>query len=162
MHKRQPISKPINNNNGHYIQAEHKGNYYIKIYDKAKQYRPINNELISQEILRIEVKQIRWNKYRKVGISTLDDFNKCEKHLFINDLINKWEEIVFYNPMTICANFGEFYSNSNYWINILNRNPKTYYRHLLRLKSRNNENGNDIQLEIKRIIIDNIKYLNLN
>ncbi len=137
-------------------------NYYIKVYDKAKQYRPTNNGLIGQEILRIEVKQIRQHKYRKDGISTLEDFNKANKSQFVNDLTGKWEEIVFYNPITKGSNYGEFYSNSNYWINILNRNPKTYYRHLLRLKSRNNENGNDIQLEIKRIIIDNIKYLNLN
>lgn len=162
LHKRQPISKPINNNNGHYIQAEHKGNYYLKVYDKAKQYRPINNGLFSQEILRIEVKQIRWHKYRKEEIYTLEDFNMSNKNQFIIDLINKWEEIVFYNPMTNCANFGEFYSNSNYWINLLDRNPKTYYSHLLKLRSNNNESGNDIQLEIRRNIIDKIEYLNMN
>lgn len=161
LHKRQPISKPINNNNGHYIQAEHKGNYFLKVYDKAMQYRPINNGLIGQEILRIEVKQIRWHKYRKEGIYTLEDFNKCNKNKFINDLINKWEEIVFYNPMTKSSNFGEYYSNSNYWINLLDRNPKTYYKHLLKLRERNRDNKSDLQEVIKRIIKAKIDYLNL-
>lgn len=162
LHKRQPISKPINNNNGHYIQAEHKGNYYLKVYDKAKQYRPTNIGLICQEILRIEIKQIRWHKYRKNGISTLDDFNKTDKYQFIFDLINKWEEIVFYNPIIDESSFGEYYSNSNYWINLLERNTKTYYKHLLKLRERNQKNENDIQHKIIKIIFEKIKYLNLN
>lgn len=161
LHKRQPISKPINNNNGHYIQAEHKGNYYLKVYDKSKQYRPINLSLIDQEILRIEIKQIRWHKYRKAGISTLNDFNNCDKQQFINDLNNKWEEIVFYNPINICANFGEFYSNSNYWVNLLSRNPKTYYNQILKLRKRNKESIIDIQEKIKILILEKIVNLNL-
>jgi hypothetical protein len=161
LHKRQPISKPINNSNGHYIQAEHKGNYFIKVYDKAKQYRPINKALYGLEILRIEVKQIRWYKYRKFKISTLDDFNRCDKSIFLNDLINKWEEIVLYNPLSQYSNFGEFYSNSNYWISLLDKNPKTYYKHLLKLRRRNFENQIDLQDDIKRLIINKIHYLNL-
>lgn len=139
-----------------------KGNYYLKVYDKAKQYRPTNIGLICQEILRIEIKQIRWHKYRKNGISTLDDFNKTDKYQFIFDLINKWEEIVFYNPIIDESSFGEYYSNSNYWINLLERNTKTYYKHLLKLRERNRKNENDIQHKIIKIIFEKIKYLNLN
>ncbi len=162
LHKRQTISKPINNNNGHYIQAEHKRNYIIKVYDKAKQYRPINNEIKGQEILRIEVKQIRWQKYRKVGIYTLNDFNKYDKSPFIDDLINKWDELVFYNPLANQSNFGEKYSNPNYWVSLLDKNIKTYYRNILNLRTLNSENGKNIQEEIKWLILDKIKYLNLN
>ena len=161
LHKRQPISKPINNNNGHYIQAEHKGNYYLKVYDKAKQYRHINKALLDKEILRIEVKQIRWHKYRKDRISTLDDFNKCDKSLFVNDLTIKWQELVLYNPLSKCSSFGEVYSNSNYWISLLERNPKTYYRHLLKLRRRNVENHIDLQDVIRKLILNKINYLNL-
>lgn len=162
LHKRQTISKPINTKNGHYIQAEHKGNYLLKVYDKAKQYRPINNGLKGQEILRIEVKQIRWHKYRKNRINTLDDFNKCDKSRFINDLINKWDELVFYNPLSNYSNFGEKYSNPNYWISLLDKNSKTYYRHILNLRTANSERGGDIQKSIKWLILDKIDYLNLN
>jgi hypothetical protein len=162
LHKKQTISKPINTRNGHYIQAEHKGNYYLKVYDKAKQYRPLNHVLNGQEILRIEVKQIRWNKYRKDRIYNLDDFNKCEKSLFINDLMNKWEELVFYNPLSNHSNFGEKYSNPNYWISLLTKNKKTYYRHILNLRNTNSKSGGDIQNSIKWLILDKINYLNLN
>ncbi len=162
LHKRQTISKPINNNNGHYIQAEHKRNYIIKVYDKAKQYGPINNEIKGQEILRIEVKQIRWHKYRKVGIYTLNDFNKCDKSPFIDDLINKWDELVFYNPLANQSNFGEKYSNPNYWVSLLDKNIKTYYRNILNLRTTNSENIRDIQEEIMQLILDKIDYLNLN
>jgi hypothetical protein len=162
LHKKQTISKPINTRNGHYIQAEHKGNYYLKVYDKAKQYRPLNHVLNGQEILRIEVKQIRWNKYRKDGIYNLDDFNKCDKSLFINDLMNKWEELVFYNPLSNHSNFGEKYSNPNYWISLLTKNKKTYYHHILNLRTTNSKSGGDIQNSIKWLILDKINYLNLN
>jgi hypothetical protein len=161
LHKRQTISKPINNKNGHFLQAEHKGNYYIKIYDKAKQYRPISNELIGKEILRIEVKQIRWHKYRKNRIYTLDDFNCCDKTLFINDLILKWDEIVFFNPSSNHSNFSKRYSNLNFWIGLLDKNTKTYYRHLLNLRKENSVNDNDIQEVIKCLILDKINSLNL-
>jgi hypothetical protein len=162
LHKRQTISYPINTKNGHFIQAEHKRNYYLKVYDKAKQYRPINNGLKGQEILRIEVKQIRWHKYRKNNINTLDDFNRCAKYIFINDLTNKWEELVFYNPLSNHSNFGEKYSNPNYWISLLDKNLKTYYRHILNLRTANSKSGGDIQKSIKRLILDKIDYLNLN
>lgn len=162
LHKKQTISKPINTNNGHYIQAEHKGNYYLKVYDKAKQYRQMNNELYSLEILRIEVKQIRWHKYRKDRIYSLDDFNKCDKSQFINDLISKWQEVVFYNPQSNQSNFEERYSNPNYWVSLIGKNFKTYYRHVLKLRTMNSESGNDIQEAIKWLILDKINYLNLN
>lgn len=162
LHKRLPFSKPINNNNGHYIQAEHKGNYVIKVYDKAKQYCPIDKGLINQEILRIEIKQIRWHKYRKDGISTLDEFNRCDKNQFIDDLINKWEQLVIFNHVFNHPNFGEKYSNPNYWVSLLSKNFKTYYRHILNLRTLNAESENDIQEAIKWLIFEKIIFLNLN
>lgn len=162
LHKRETISKPINNKNGHYIQAEHKGNYYLKVYDKAKQYRQISNELIGKEILRVEVKQINWHKYRKYTIYTLDDFNSCNKTTFINDLMSKWNELVFFNPLSNHSNYDKRYSNLNYWVGLLEKNKKTYYRNLINLRRYNSENQRDIQAIIMYLILDKINFLNLN
>lgn len=161
LHKKLPISMPQNSKFGHYIQAEHKSNYILKIYDKAKQYRPKYNELKGVEILRIEVKQIRWSKYRKMGIETLEDFNQFDKAVFVNDLLNKWEEVIFFNPISNNSKFTNPFSNSNYWENLLTRNAKTLYKNIKNLKKQNSNNCLDIQIEIMKIIIENIKNLNL-
>ena len=162
IHKRLPISRVINNNEGQYIQAEHKGNYILKIYDKAKQYQRHNNEnIFLKEILRIEVKQIRWGKYRDLGIKTLDDFNNFDKSVFINDLILKWNEVVFYDSERPNLNYNDKYLSLNYWISLLERNPKTYYRHLGILKEQNNDFGKNIQFQISEIIKEYIEEMNL-
>lgn len=161
LHKKLPISMPQNSKFAHYIQAEHKSNYILKIYDKAKQYRPKYNELKGVEILRIEVKQIRLSKYRKMGIETLEDFNKFDKAIFVNDLLNKWEEVIFFNPLSNNSKFSNPFSNANYWENLLYKNPKTYYNKIKNLKKQNSNNCLDIQIEIMNTIIENIKKLNL-
>lgn len=161
LHKKLPISKPLNNQNGHYIQANHKGNYLLKVYDKAKQYRPIYNELKNTEILRIEIKQIRWSKYRKGGIRTLEDFNTSDKTIFINDLINKWGQLVFFNPLSQNKNYSNPFSNFNYWISLLKKNPNELYRKIRELKMKNNEKCLDIQEKIIEQIIEKISYLNM-
>jgi hypothetical protein len=162
IHKRLTISKVLNNKEGQYIQAEHKGNYILKIYDKAKQYKRINlGNIPLNEILRIEVKQIRWGKYRDLGIYTLEDFNNYDKSIFINDLLNKWNEVVFYDPERMNPNYMDKYMNLNFWISLLERNPKTYYRHLGILKEQNNDYGKNIQFQISEIIKEYIEEMNL-
>jgi hypothetical protein len=49
----------------------------------------------------------------------------------------------------------------NYWINLLERNPKTYYRHLGILKEQNNDYGQNIQFQISEIIKEYIEEMNL-
>ncbi len=161
IHKRLTISKIINNKEGQYIQSEHKGNYILKIYDKAKQYKRINSGKIPfNEILRIEVKQIRWGKYRILGIYSLEDFNKFDKSIFIKDLISKWNEVIFYDPERFELNYSDHYLCLNYWIDLLNKNPKTYYKHANRLKEENRLYGNDNQNLISEIIRNYICSMN--
>jgi len=161
IHKRLPISRVINNNEGQYIQAEHKGNYILKIYDKAKQYQRHNNEhIILKEILRIEVKQIRWGKYRDLGIFTIEDFNNYDKTIFINDLINKWNEVVLYDSERSKLNYNDKYLSLNYWISLLDRNSKTYYKHVQKLKKENKDFGKDIQFQISETIKSYIENMN--
>ena len=156
------ISKVLNNKEGQYIQAEHKGNYILKIYDKAKQYQRHNNEnIFLKEILRIEVKQIRWGKYRDLGIKTLDDFNNFDKSIFVDDLIHKWNEVVFYDPQRSNLNYNDKYLSLNYWISLLDRNYKTYYKHVENLKKENMDFGKDIQFQISQIIKEYIEEMNL-
>jgi hypothetical protein len=162
IHKRHIISKVLNNKEGQYIQAEHKGNYILKIYDKAKQYKQFNfGNMPLNEVIRIEVKQIRWGKYRDLGIFTLEDFNNYDKSIFINDLLTKWNEVVFYDPERSNPNFMDKYMNLNFWISLLERNPKTYYRHLVKLKNQNRDYGKDIQFQISKIIKEYIDKMNL-
>lgn len=161
LHKKLHITEVINDKDGHYKQANHKENYILKMYDKAKQYqRIINGNLLNKEIFRIEIKQMRWGKFRDLGINTMDNFNKFDKSIFVNDLINKWNEVIFYDPERTDRNFNDHYLNTLYWMDLVNKNPKTYYKHTNKLKEKNRSFGKDIQNQISEIIRCNIGQMN--
>lgn len=75
---------------GKYTQFIH-SNYRLKIYDKAQQNH------LPNELLRIEMKQTNWSKYRKMGIVTLQDFIESDKKPFMDELIKQFSRVVFYD-----------------------------------------------------------------
>ena len=100
---------------GEYRQYDH-SNYFIKVYDKAKQYNRHNN------ILRFEIKFIKKAEFNVLGIKYIDDL-KSKKNLskLFNYLLKRFEE------MTIVDNLRpndipsekyskiENYLNSTFW-----------------------------------------------
>jgi hypothetical protein len=106
-------------------------NHFIKIYDKAKQYR------LNYNLLRFEVKFIKAKEFQKLGIFHLPDLkNKLLlRKLFLN-LMLRFEE------MTIIDNYADRdispadlnklcrYNNPNYWEQgIAHLTPQTKMRH---------------------------------
>lgn len=65
----------------------------IKIYDKGGQY------CTKEPILRVEVRQDCWEvKLRyEYGIKTLQDFINVDKKYFVDSLLKKWDEIIFFD-----------------------------------------------------------------
>lgn len=148
MHRQTLIQTIENNKRGYYKQLKH-DKYIIKIYDKAKQYKLNNN------LLRLEIKQTNWSENRlKHGIITLADFNKCDKTMFINNLLSKWNEIIFYDPTMIGMSKWNKYSNINFWINV-SKNQKS--KHLKRLRELNKTKSIDVQSQIADIIMETYK-----
>ena len=124
-------------------------NYEIKPYDKAKQYK------LNREVFRFEIKQKNWSRIRsQTGIKTLADFNHFDKSFFVDNLISKWNEIVFFDPTM--KNIGSYirYSNSNFWINI---SKKQVYKHKNKLNQLNQTKGQNIKLQISNEILKSIQ-----
>jgi len=144
VHKRVEMEQPINDKRGKYNQFKH-SNYIIKIYDKGKQYKQPKN------ILRIEIKQTNWSEYRLKGIITLNDFVQVDKKPFVNNLIKKWNEILFFDPLNKDEHKWSKYSNKNFWIELNTKSNKTYNKHQKRLFQINSSYGT--QNKISEFII---------
>lgn len=137
---------------GKYHCAEH-NRFTLKIYDKGKQYK------LPNESLRIEVKVTKWIQNRKQGIVTLADFNEADKTPFINDLIARWNEIVFADPSTIYPNKWDKFTNREYWREIRNGCRQKFKRRFVTLKRLNKTQGENIQGQISELIRSNIQLL---
>src|SRR5690606_13769405 len=80
---------------GNYIQAQHQ-RQILKIYDKRTHYQK-RGFIISQEILRIEVKYRKMIELNAKGIYTLQDLLNYGLENFIPVLLKKWQEVIFYD-----------------------------------------------------------------
>jgi len=122
--------------------------FTLKLYDKFVQYR----KLTSSTIMRIEVKQTNWSFYRDYDIVTLKDFNECNKEHFLNSILDRWQQVIFYDPTNKPNKKYYQYSNPLYWINEMNgtqRNAK--YRNLKKL-NQINTTGSNIKRAISELI----------
>lgn len=137
-HKNKDFEQKISNENGKYYQCEH-ANYIIKVYNKGLQYG------CKDEILRIEIKQTNWSEPRKRGVNSLHDFNQCDKLNFVNDLLTKWNEIIFYDPTNTNIKKWGKYSNVNFWRELRTKSHTTQKKHADRLRELNNTKGLNIQ-----------------
>lgn len=152
-HKCKDFEQKISNDKGKYSQCEH-SDYIIKIYNKGKQYS------LDENLLRIEIKQTNWSTYRlKNRIVTLQDFIECDKTIFIQNLISKWNEIVFYDPTNKGVEKWSKYSNVNFWRDIKGYSGTTIKKHRDRLRELNSNNGVDVQKLVSIEILQNIEKL---
>lgn len=147
-HKQKDSEIELSNDRAKYRQFKHQ-DYIIKIYNKGKQYKCKNS------ILRIEIKQTDWSvKYRKIGINTLDDFINHDKTIFINDLLQKWNEVLFYDPTIKDNKKYLHYRDVNYWNQLrLTVSGKTYNKHVKRLRELNAMMGDNVQQVVSDIIL---------
>jgi hypothetical protein len=145
-HKQKDVEILLSHDRARYKQFKHQS-YIIKVYDKGKQYR------CKESILRIEIKQTNWHEFRYIGINTLKDFIQHDKTIFIDRLLTKWNEILFYDP-TIKGNTTFLqYRDVNYWNELrATVSGKTYNKHVQRLKSLNATKGENIQIKISDLI----------
>lgn len=142
MHRQTEIETIVNKNRGYYKQLKH-DKYIFKIYDKSKQYK------LNDNLLRLEIKQTNWSENRlKHGLTTLADFNKIDKSMFFNNLLKKWNELIFYDPTMIGMSKWNKYSNINFWRNV----GKQKSKHLKRLRELNKTKSEDVQRQITDLI----------
>jgi hypothetical protein len=151
-HKQKDSEILLSNDRAKYRQFEHQ-DYIIKTYNKGKQYN------CKENILRIEVKQTDWTKYRRIGMNTLEDFIYHDKTIFVNDLLNKWNEILFYDP-TITDNMKYLhYRDVNYWNGLRTKSNKTYSVHTKRLREINATKGANVQKQISDLLLEKVRTM---
>lgn len=106
---------------GEYKQYDY-SNYYIKIYDKAKQYNRFNN------ILRFEIKFINKKEFNALGVKHIDDLKSKEnlERLF-NYLLKRFDEMLIVDDLSVdkVPNNDykklELYLSSNFWEKLSDR-----------------------------------------
>lgn len=132
---------------GHYLQFVH-SDYRLKVYDKAKHFD------LKGELLRIEMKQTNWKKYRKMGIVTFSDFIACEKEVFYKELISQWQRIVFYDiDNNITENYIR-YALISYWKDLRKATSnKNFKYHFDKLELLNFEKGYNCKTIISNSIL---------
>lgn len=152
-HMRKDFELKISNARGHYYQAQHY-NYFIKVYDKGKQFKQGNN------LLRYEVKHTNWTVFRKQGVVTLSDFLKSDKTIFLTVLMRKWNEIIFCDPF-IRASKKKEYCYKPFWDKLVDQKPsrQTFLNYRKSLKTLNNKFGLNVQPKIQYLIQSKIETI---
>ena len=83
---------PTIKHGGNYIQFEH-NEYYIKLYNKGRQYE------LPNEVIRVEIKVMKMRKLIEAGIniSTLADINESTLKQAFDLLYNEFNEVIYYD-----------------------------------------------------------------
>lgn len=125
---------------GDYLMFSH-NRYDIKLYDKGKQYN------IGQGLLRAEIRFINWTEYRKKGFHTLRDVIDKGLYLLKDDLLNKWNDLILFDPLNLNPSHPEYKAQA-YWEGLQKKSGATRKKHKDRLKNLNRIEGSDIQNRI--------------
>lgn len=144
-HKRSEFGVLKRNTRGVYIEVIHSC-YRIKIYDKGKQYG------VSDQLIRVEIKQTNWSEYRLVGITTLQDFINTDKGEFLHNLLSRWKEMLFFDPTIQNSGRWEKYRDPNFWRDIFKKSRPAVKKHVDRLIQLNRTSVIDVQEKIARAI----------
>lgn len=152
-HKHNDFESKISNDKGNYKQAEHT-DFIVKIYNKGKQYK------LNDEVLRIEIKETNLRHHRARGIYTLQDFINSDKTTFVELLIDKWNEVIYYDITSTKTDRWNQYNNINFWRELsTNQSRTSYHRHRHALKEHNETTGQNIQDKISNLIRTKIEEL---
>lgn len=105
--------------NGSFAQSIHQ-QYYIKIYDKAKQYGMEGN------VLRVELKIVKSEYLKQLGIISFEDINTNTLSNAKELLLTAFNEVVYYDYTIDKKNLTNSqkqslnnYSNPRYWLHTL-------------------------------------------
>jgi hypothetical protein len=140
---------------GKYIQFKH-SQMIFKIYNKALQNK------LHKEILRLEIKQTNWSKYRAKGIVTLKDFIHCPKNIFFDELLKQWNSVIMYDIKDSSFNNNYRYQTQTFWDDLrANKSNKAFKYHFDKLEQLNVSQGFNTKNKIPKAIIEKGNELQL-
>ncbi len=142
---------------GNYIQAEH-SNFFIKIYDKRKQYS--KEYTLHSEILRFEIKakgyKLRHMFGRKKAL-TMQYILDYGIKKFTSIIDEEWLKILFFDKPALQNHVNYYaYSNQIYWINLKPDNLK-YHRN--KMNAISNQSINSLRKRVGFLISNTMSQL---
>lgn len=143
---------PTIKHGGNYIQFEH-AQYYIKLYNKGRQYELPNN------VIRVEIKVMKMQKLIEAGIniSTLADINETTLKQAFDLLYNEFNEVIYYDGSINTEGLTEAkqrkvleYQNKTFWEGLT---YKQRYKERDRLSSLIEKRSDNYKGQIQRQMI---------
>ena len=143
---------PTIKHGGNYIQCEH-NEYYIKLYNKGRQYE------LSNEVIRVEIKVMKMRKLIEAGIniSTLADINQSTLKQAFDLLYNEFNEVIYYDYNLKTDGLTEAkqrkvleYQNKTFWEGLT---KKERYREKDRLSTLIEKHSDNYKGQIQRQMI---------
>lgn len=151
-HRGIDIEEVISRHDGKYHRAKHDA-YELKLYNKGIQYNKGN------EVFRIEIKTTNWSKYRQHGVTTLHDFIECDKTPFVQNLTNRWNNVLFSDPTTTYNEQWHKYTNREYWRELRSGSRTNFHRHWQQMRTLSEQSGDNIQYVVNNLIAETIAKL---
>ena len=143
---------PTIKHGGNYIQFEH-AQYYIKLYNKGRQYE------LPNEVIRVEIKVMKMQKLIEAGIniSTLADINESTLKQAFDLLYNEFNEVIYYDYSLKTDGLTEAkqrkvleYQNKTFWEGLT---KKKRYREKDRLSTLIEKHSDNYKGQIQRQMI---------
>ena len=133
---------PTIKHGGNYIQFEH-NEYYIKLYNKGRQYE------LPNEVIRVEIKVMKMRKLIEAGIniSTLADINESTLKQAFDLLYNEFNEVIYYDYSLKTDGLTEAkqrkvleYQNKTFWEELDRQQKKNSRKQLSTLIEKHSDN----------------------
>ena len=143
---------------GNLAQSQHQ-RFIFKIYNKSNQYG------MSQHTLRIELKIIKVEEIKKIGLKTFADINTYTLNKAKDMLLGRFDEVMHYDYSISKKNLSKSqkkylinYSNPRYWIYDLK--PNYRFRHKKRLLEITLNNSQNLHQKIRGEITEKRSIIN--
>jgi hypothetical protein len=160
IHKTSQLKSIYTKDEGNYIQTKNQ-RHFIKLYDKRTHYVNKGFE-IDTEIFRIEKKWSKMVELNDKGIFTLNDLIKHDLLNFKSDLLNLWNDVLFYDWQSLKGlKHNVSYSNVNYWLELKETNYNNFKYHRNNLNNLIKKQPNNLKKQIADLISNKVDLLNV-
>jgi len=159
LHKTSELKSVFTKDEGNYKQTKNQ-RHFVKLYDKRTHYVNKGFE-IDTEIFRIEKKWSKMVELNDSGIYTLNDLIKHDLLNFKSDLLNLWNDVLFYDWQSLKGlKHNVSYSNVNYWLELKETNYNNFKYHRNNLNNLIKKQPNNLKKQIAVLISNQVDLLN--
>lgn len=155
LHRKKRGIECISYDKGNYKQFEH-SQYYIKLYDKSKQYH------LETPLVRFEIKYLKMKKVNDLGYYSLQDLVQKGLKPFKKILINELDAILYFdNTIKSDSSMIDKFNNPLYWQDLASNTKRSsfYKKQLSKLKELTKIHSENTMNDIRQSLINKIDEL---